>query len=274
MAQQRQHAHSRRLPGRWSRMRHVSFSRHIQNTSTNVCSPQFSIALFVLIDAASFSKSALNGSVFHFTFVDWIPGIFSALGMIVINSIDKTRLSGDGFSYSGDGVAWKAKVVLFMGFAAMAGGLAGGVCVMVLKYVVNEAAWPAMWMGVANVVANALVMLRYVYLVMLLRVKVRFGVLADDSTVRSSSGSARIWRTTIRTTWPCKGWEDACFCNILLDVHSGHHMSNSSRDFRRITCFLGYTTLSIHDSHGRGKHVNKHMALHRHVLVNTLSCQP
>lgn len=60
-------------------------------------------------------------------FVDWIPGIFSALGMIIINSIDKTRLSADNWSYSGDGVAWKARVVLFMGFAAMAGGLAGGV---------------------------------------------------------------------------------------------------------------------------------------------------
>jgi hypothetical protein len=82
--------------------------------------------------------------------------------MLVINSIDKTRLSGDGFSYSGDGVAWKARVVLFMGFAAMAGGLAGGVCVMVLKYVVNESVWPSLWMGVANVMANALVMLRYV----------------------------------------------------------------------------------------------------------------
>jgi hypothetical protein len=138
----------------------------LQTTTSNkplTANPaQFSIALFVLIDAASYSKSSLNGSSFHITFVDWIPGIFSALGMLVINSIDKTRLSGDGFSYSGDGVAWKARVVLFMGFAAMAGGLAGGVCVMVLKYVVNESVWPSLWMGVANVVANALVMLRYV----------------------------------------------------------------------------------------------------------------
>jgi hypothetical protein len=137
-------------------------SAGLSRTCTNIKPPQFSIALFVLIDAASYSKSSLNGSIFHFTFVDWIPGIFSALGMIVINSIDKTRLSGDGFSYSGDGVAWKARVVLFMGFAAMAGGLAGGVCVMVLKYIVRDAAWPALWMGVANVIANALVMLRYV----------------------------------------------------------------------------------------------------------------
>nr|POF17655.1 upf0220 protein [Quercus suber] len=123
----------------------------------------FSIALFVLVDAAAFSGSHRNGSDFHMNFVDWIPGIFSALGMLIINSIDKTRLSGDNFaSYSGDGVQWKARVVLFMGFAAMAGGLAGGVTVMVLKYVVAEATWPALWFGVANLVANTLVMLRYV----------------------------------------------------------------------------------------------------------------
>ncbi|KAK6402594.1 Vacuolar protein sorting-associated protein 68 [Oleoguttula sp. CCFEE 5521] len=79
--------------------------------------------------------------------------------MLVINSIDKPRLSGDTFAYSGDGVAWKARVVLFMGFAAMAGGLAGSVTVMVLKYVVPEAGFPTLWMGVANVMANALVMI-------------------------------------------------------------------------------------------------------------------
>src|ERR1051325_2963121 len=61
------------------------------------------------------------------TFVDWIPGICSALGMLVINSIDKSRLSADSFSYSGNGVAWKARLILFLGFALMAGGLAGSV---------------------------------------------------------------------------------------------------------------------------------------------------
>jgi len=47
--------------------------------------------------------------------------------MLVINSIDKARLSGDTYSYSGNGVAWKARLVLFFGFAMMAGGLAGAV---------------------------------------------------------------------------------------------------------------------------------------------------
>ncbi|GAM82612.1 hypothetical protein ANO11243_005940 [Dothideomycetidae sp. 11243] len=127
----------------------------------------FSIALFVMIDAATWSAKR-NASTFNVTFVDWVPGIFSALGMLIINSIDKARLAagGDGFSYSGDGVAWKARVVLFMGFASLAGGLAGGVTVMVLKYIVGGggAAWPALWMGIANVVANALVSLSSVVL--------------------------------------------------------------------------------------------------------------
>lgn len=47
--------------------------------------------------------------------------------MLVINSIEKSRLSADSFSYSGTGVAWKARFVLFLGFALLAGGLAGSV---------------------------------------------------------------------------------------------------------------------------------------------------
>ena len=80
--------------------------------------------------------------------------------MLIINSIEKTRLSADSFSYSGSGVAWKARVVLFLGFASLAGGLAGGITVLVLKYVVPGVQWPVMWLGVANLCANGGVMLR------------------------------------------------------------------------------------------------------------------
>ena len=110
--------------------------------------------------------------------MDWIPVICSALGMLVINSIEKSRLSADSYSYSGTGVAWKARLVLFLGFALMAGGLAGSVvcllvkvtfcnatkclqAVMVLKYIVHEYPFPTLYFGVANVIANGLVMLRY-----------------------------------------------------------------------------------------------------------------
>lgn len=84
--------------------------------------------------------------------------------MLIINSVEKARLSADSFSYSGSGVAWKARVVLFLGFAALAGGMAGGVTVFVLKFVVPNVGWPMMGMGVENVVANGLVMLSSVVL--------------------------------------------------------------------------------------------------------------
>jgi len=124
----------------------------------------FSLVFYILLDAAVFSKSPLNGSDVHIQFIDWLPFIFSALGMVIINSIEKTRLSADSFSYSGSGVAWKARVVLFLGFAFLAGGLAGGVCVFVLKFVVPQTAWPTIYMGISNVVCNALVMLSTVVL--------------------------------------------------------------------------------------------------------------
>lgn len=54
--------------------------------------------------------------------------------MLVINSIEKTRLSADSYSYSGTGVAWKARLVLFLGFALMAGGLAGSVVCKFLNF--------------------------------------------------------------------------------------------------------------------------------------------
>ncbi|PQE13852.1 UPF0220 domain protein [Rutstroemia sp. NJR-2017a WRK4] len=126
----------------------------------------FSLSFFILLDAALWSHSALNGSdpPIHITFIDWLPLIFSSLGMLIINSIEKSRLSADSFSYSGSGVAWKARVVLFLGFASLAGGMAGGVTVLVLKYVVPGAQWPTLGMGIANVGANAGVMLSSVVL--------------------------------------------------------------------------------------------------------------
>jgi len=123
----------------------------------------FSLAFFIMLDASVWSKNK-NGSLVHINFIDWLPLIFSSLGMLIINSIEKTRLSADSFSYSGSGVAWKARVVLFLGFASLAGGMAGGVTVLVLKYIVSETSWPTLYMGVANLLANGLVMLSSVVL--------------------------------------------------------------------------------------------------------------
>jgi len=131
---------------------------NLRTTGVYLSGALFSLGFFLFLDAAVFSHSALNGSSMHITFVDWIPLICSTLGMTVINSIEKSRLNSDSFSYSGNGVAWKARLVLFLGFALIAGGLAGSVCVLVLNFVVEEAQGRTLWMGVANVCGNALIM--------------------------------------------------------------------------------------------------------------------
>ncbi|CAZ82497.1 unnamed protein product [Tuber melanosporum] len=123
----------------------------------------FSLGFFLLLDASVYSKHANGGDV-HITIVDWIPLICSILGMLVINSIERSRLVADSYSYSGNGVAWKAKLVLFMGFALMAGGLAGAATVLIMKYVVPAYPWPTLGFGVAGVVGSACVMLSSVVL--------------------------------------------------------------------------------------------------------------
>ncbi|KAJ5701511.1 hypothetical protein N7493_007197 [Penicillium malachiteum] len=136
----------------------------VRNAGVYISGALFAAGFFFLIDVAAFSHSPRNGSDVHIKFVDWIPGICSALGMLVINSIEKSRLQADSFSYSGSGVAWKARFVLFLGFALLAGGLAGSVTVMVLKYLIKDYPIQTLYFGIANVVANGLVMLSSVVL--------------------------------------------------------------------------------------------------------------
>lgn len=119
----------------------------------------FSLGFYFFIDAAAFSHSSKNGSLVHIKFVDWIPGICSALGMLVINSIEKSRLTADNLSYFGSGVVWKVRFVLFLGFALLAGGLAGSVTVMVLKYLIKGYPLQTLYFGIANVIANGLIMI-------------------------------------------------------------------------------------------------------------------
>jgi len=94
-------------------------------------------------------------------FEDWIAGVLTTLGMIVINLIDKSRLQSDSFD---GGVAWVARLFLFVGFALMAGGLAGSISVLVLKYVVPKVDLPEIFFGYTIVGQAALIMLSTVVL--------------------------------------------------------------------------------------------------------------
>lgn len=63
----------------------------------------------------------------HVTFLDWITGICSTLGLLVVNLINKEHLLNEGGYSQESSIVWRARLFLFLGFALMAGGLAGSV---------------------------------------------------------------------------------------------------------------------------------------------------
>jgi hypothetical protein len=125
-----------------------------------VLTGQYSAGFYAMLDSALYSSHS-NASVVHVKFTDWLPFLLSSLGMLVINTVEKSRLTSESFSFgSSNGYSaadWQAKVVLFLGFALLAGGLAGSVVVLVLRYVVPHYPMPTLGMGISNVVSNVAV---------------------------------------------------------------------------------------------------------------------
>ncbi|KAF7324596.1 hypothetical protein MKEN_00500900 [Mycena kentingensis (nom. inval.)] len=133
---------------------------------------KFAIANWIFLDACILSKHASgpwgtpedpSPAPVHVTFVDWIPGICSLLGFLVINLIDKDRVRGED-SFGDARAVWRARLFLFLGFALMAGGLAGSVTVLVLKYILPEHPDMFKYYGYANVSQNVALMLSVVIL--------------------------------------------------------------------------------------------------------------
>ena len=160
-----------------------------------MCTAQFALANWTFLDASILYKHAKapynappgTDPPVHVAFVDWIPGICTLLGYLVVNLIDKDRIRGDeGF---GDSRAvWRARLFLFIGFALMAGGLAGSVVgrlmicplllmsfqfsltfvnlqtVLVLKYVLKGYHEQFTYYGYANVSQSVALMLSAIVL--------------------------------------------------------------------------------------------------------------
>ncbi|KAJ7130794.1 hypothetical protein C8R43DRAFT_1025033 [Mycena crocata] len=148
----------------------IDFGKHRRTVGVYISGVLFTLANWVFLDACIVSAHAKapwgqpdTPVPVHVTFVDWVPGICSLLGFLVINLIDKDRIRGeDGF---GDSRAvWRARLFLFLGFALMAGGLAGSVTVLVLKYVMPDHAEQFKYYGYANVSQNVALMLSVIVL--------------------------------------------------------------------------------------------------------------
>ncbi|EPQ50905.1 UPF0220-domain-containing protein [Gloeophyllum trabeum ATCC 11539] len=149
----------------------VSLDKHKRSIGVYLAGALFAFACWTFWDAAILSRHArppsdepAYGVPVHVTFVDWVPGICSVLGFIIVNLIDKDRVRGDD-AFSGDGGAvWRARLFLFIGFAFMAGGLAGSIALHVLKYYLHEYPEQFLYYGYANMSQNVCFMLSAVVL--------------------------------------------------------------------------------------------------------------
>lgn len=82
---------------------------------------------------------------------------------------------------------------------------------MVLKYLIKDYPIQTLYFGIANIVANGLVMLRYVFLVDSISFDGKLCLRANYAILdlaRSSSGFLRTLRMTTPTIWLC---EAGCF---------------------------------------------------------------
>ncbi|GHJ84377.1 hypothetical protein NliqN6_0779 [Naganishia liquefaciens] len=139
---------------------------------TYIAGGLFAASFFLLIDAATLSSHAKpppdaphDTIPVHMSFVDWIPAIFSTFGFLITSLLDKSHLHAYGSDAWGNegSVAWRARAVLFIGVALMAGGLAGSLTVLILKYMIpgyNDFAY----YGGANVGMNGGLMLSAIIL--------------------------------------------------------------------------------------------------------------
>ncbi|KAJ7054205.1 hypothetical protein C8F01DRAFT_1164340 [Mycena amicta] len=150
----------------------VDLGKHRRTVGVYVAGALFALANWIFLDACILSKYAKSpwGSPedpapapVHVTFVDWIPGICSLFGFLVINLIDKDRIRGED-NFGDARAVWRARLFLFLGFALMAGGLAGSVTVLVLKYIMPEYPDLFKYYGYANVSQNVALMLSVVIL--------------------------------------------------------------------------------------------------------------
>ncbi|KAI8370408.1 uncharacterized protein BYT42DRAFT_616960 [Radiomyces spectabilis] len=124
----------------------------------------FALSCWMFVDGLLFS-STLPNRVIPPGFEDWAPGIVAILGMITqvnndngsINLIDKEALNGDEF----DGrIPWRARLILFLGFAMLGGGVAGSVTVLIVKYTIHDLTPLDYYLGIMEVIQCTLIMMR------------------------------------------------------------------------------------------------------------------
>ncbi|KAJ2357244.1 Vacuolar protein sorting-associated protein 68 [Coemansia erecta] len=143
-----------RVPSAWREQLHDS--------GTYISGALFTLGWWFFIDGLVMART--TDAEVKFGFEDWIPGLLCTLGMMITNSIDLSLLREDSFGYGGSGLAGKAKLTLFIGIALIAGGLAGSVTILTIKYLVPQVDASVLYIGFSNVIQTVLILLSSIML--------------------------------------------------------------------------------------------------------------
>ncbi|KAI8869448.1 UPF0220-domain-containing protein [Ramicandelaber brevisporus] len=148
---------------RWPRLP-AFVQDNIRSWGTYAAGALFTLGWWCFIDGIAFAKTTPDFPV-RVSIEDYLPGIFTTLGMIITNSIDISLLNDDGggggFGAFDDSssLAGKAKLTLFIGIALIAGGLAGSVAILAIKYLAADVASKFIYTALATVVQNVLIVM-------------------------------------------------------------------------------------------------------------------
>ena len=96
------------------------------------CGFLFSAAWWAFIDGVVYSNY-MQFPV-YVELVDWLPGLFATLSFFMMNMVDKDVLNATEYSYSGYGVAWKARLWFFIAIVLSMSSFGGSVAILAVKY--------------------------------------------------------------------------------------------------------------------------------------------
>ncbi|PVU89892.1 hypothetical protein BB559_004883 [Furculomyces boomerangus] len=117
----------------------------------------FGVGWWLFIDGLVIAKNTPDFGI-KIGFEDWVPGILATIGMIITNSIDMSLISDDNsFEYGGSRLASRVKLLLFIGIALIAGGIAGSFAILVIKYLGNETGKNVIYTGLTGVAQTILI---------------------------------------------------------------------------------------------------------------------
>ncbi|CAI2170409.1 7345_t:CDS:2 [Funneliformis geosporum] len=121
----------------------------------------FAIGWWAFIDAIVYSNHNQSSS-FKVSVEEVMCGVVTTVGMLFVALIDKSILS-DEFYISTRRTLWQARLLLFLGFTLVAGGLIGSMTMFVIKYMnphETSREYNDIQFGIAVVFQNVCIMMR------------------------------------------------------------------------------------------------------------------